>query len=62
MNAATLLMVIRSELIRQAEEGKPGPYVDCRSANSALIDGHIDLLAVAKAVADALETEARERK
>lgn len=44
---------ILDELQRQAEDGKPGPYVDAgQGARDVIVDGHVDVQAIAIAVAN----------
>ena len=39
-----------AELQRQSDDGKPGPYVDMDDPSDAVIDGHVDLIALVEAV------------
>jgi hypothetical protein len=44
-----------AEIDRQYQEGKPGPYVDDElGLESVTIDGHVDMLAVTRAVLTAI--------
>jgi hypothetical protein len=48
----TLALALLAELERQFEVGKPGPYVvgEADALDDVLIDGRVDLLALAKAL------------
>jgi hypothetical protein len=55
-----LLAAAEAELDRQIEAGKPGPYLEADYPDDWVIDGHVDMRAVVKAVAGRLLETLRE--
>lgn len=54
MTIDEMVAVIAAELTRQArEDGMFSPYVDVRSPTDTIVDGHVDIRALAEAIVKA---------